>query len=686
MMQNTPRIGFVTATFKEPYQISVWNGALAAAAERGCSLLFASGGRLSSPVIGESAGNIAYSLITPSTVKGVIALSTTIGTFVDSRELRRFCKSFAPLPLVSVGISVAGFPSVSVDNAAGMRLLMKHLIEVHGYRRFALVSGPAHHQEADLRSGAFREILRAYGIREDPRAFAWADFTSGSGRLAIERFLAEDLIKPGRSGVEVIIAENDRMALAVIEALEDKGLRVPQDVAVVGFDDTEESHSQIPPLTTVRQPLFEMGRRALAILMETREGGAATDLFLEPDLVVRESCGCPPKAEEDDRGFRIAARARARHAALVARVGTRLTVAMDIKQLWESITQGAGALGIPRCFLSLYDGDGPLPEYSRLVLTAPPEPGLNPGPEGTRFPTRMILPAEVMERENQASLMVFSLHFGRNQQGFIVYEYAEGLPQYQDDFRDIIARTLTMAELMEKVRSHGTELEREVEAKTLELRQEMKRRRLLEKEVITISGEVMQRVGQDLHDGLSQKLAALSMLASALESRLSSESHPSASAAHELVSFLNEAVVDTREIARGLYPAELERNGLVPAVRELVSKAKRLSTIDIRLVVKGRPEIEDSSKAIQIYRIVQEALGNALKHSGAARITVFMEGAGDSFRVEIEDDGIGIPSKLSNTKGMGLRIMRYRANMIDGELKVQRLEKGTRVTVTGNGK
>lgn len=214
------------------------------------------------------------------------------------------------------------------------------------------------------------------------------------------------------------------------------------------------------------------------------------------------------------------------------------------------------------------------------------------------------------------------------------------------------------------------------------LRREAKQRRLLENEVLTISGEVMERVGRDLHDGLSQKLAAFSMLASALEGRLSADSHPGASAAGELVAFLNGAVVDSKNIDRGLYPAELERNGLVPAIEELVSSARRLSTVEISLVVRAGPKGEDPAAAIQVYRIVQEALGNALKHANAARIELRVDARDDISIIDITDDGIGIPEDLSANKGMGVRIMQYRADMIHATLGIRRLHPGTRVSVT----
>jgi DNA-binding LacI/PurR family transcriptional regulator/signal transduction histidine kinase len=682
MGARRPRLGFVTASFREPYQMSVWKGSLTAAKERGHALIFASGGRLSSPLRGESTGNIAYSFMTPETVGGVVALSTAIGALVGREEIRAFCASFAPLPLVSVGISVEGVPSVTVDNEAGMRMLVKHLIEVHGYRRFAYISGPSIHQEAVARTEALSETLASHGIRGEPSAVFRGTFTSDGGRQAAERFLSGGLIGAGRSKVDAIIAANDRMAISVSEALEDHSIRVPQDVAVVGIDDIEESAYFTPPLTTVHQPLFELGRGALELLLVRAKGREVGNVILKPELIVRESCGCPPSAKQERGRARIAQRISETRSAIVMRLSSDLMEATDTRQILGAVSSGIRELGIARCYLSLFES-GRLPsEYSTLFEILP----VTPSPSqavGRRYRTREILPSDIIDREDSISLMFFPLHFDADPLGFIVYEYTENMTQFQEDVRDSLARAIKMAELIEKVRNHEVELEREVKEKTLELKLEMERRRILEKEVIAISGEVMDRVGQDIHDGLSQKLAALSMLASALESRLSERSLPEASAAHKLVHFLNEAISDAQEIARGLYPAELEKNGLISAVQELVDSVRRYGEIDIGLKVKGKPDREDQPTALQIYRIIQEALGNALKHSRATRIDIVMECNGDSIRVDIFDNGVGIPHNLLNVKGMGLRIMMYRAKTIDAGLEIQSIPGGTRITVEG---
>ncbi len=782
MKQKRARIGFATAGFREPYQMTIWTGVLDAAVASDSSLMYLCGGRLHSPVHGESPGNIIYSIASPESLDGIIALSTTVGTFLGAEELRLFCASFAPLPVVSMGIAVDGFPFAIVDNADGMRALVRHLIDAHGYRRFAYISGPSLHQEANLRLKAFTETLDVHGLHVDPRLIAHCDFNTESGKLAVETFAARGLV--GHKGVDAIVAANDRMALAAIEALEMKGIRVPEDIAVVGFDDIDDGRYVTPSLTTVRQPLFELGKKAFELILTAVHGRKVESAVLTPELVVRESCGCPSATIEnigrridpglpegvleadrsalleslhsceydaflsqlsallqsrhgshlrpadfhdllstlraevigDDSNCRqpggvgqVLERARVlvgeigyRHMAfnnalherqteLVRALGTSLLFANDRQQLLESISRGIQDLGIPRCYISLYEGSEPLPEFSRLILAAPSEPPHARGCTGRRFRTRRILPRGVIDTSQAFHVMILPLHFDTQLQGFLVFEYADGIPQFYDDIRNHIASALRMRHLIEMIRDHEVELEREVEAKTLQhtrsnrrLKREMHRRRLLEGEIITISGEVMERVGQDLHDGLSQKLAALSMLASALESRLSAESHADAAAARDLVAFLNQATVDAKEIARGLYPVELERNGFIPAIQELVSSSRRLFDTEVSLYVKGMSGKEDASKAIQMFRIVQEALGNALKHSHARLISLVIECHEDQVTVEIVDDGIGIPDDLSETTGMGLRIMRYRANMIEASLSVERLEKGTRISLSAD--
>jgi signal transduction histidine kinase len=157
-----------------------------------------------------------------------------------------------------------------------------------------------------------------------------------------------------------------------------------------------------------------------------------------------------------------------------------------------------------------------------------------------------------------------------------------------------------------------------------------------------------------------------------LEQRLVSKSLPEASQLKKIVELVNQAVTETRGLARGLYPVELESNGLMSALQELASNTEKLYNVSCDFQCDGTILIHDYDVATHLYRIAQEAVNNAVKHGHPNHVSIQLSGLKDQIIVEIKDDGQGIPRKLNKSKGMGLRIMEYRAEMINASLDIRR--------------
>ena len=176
-----------------------------------------------------------------------------------------------------------GVDQVTVANRAGAEQAVRHLLAL-GYGAIAFVGGPEGLSTAEERQAGCLDALRAHG--REPLAVEHGDFRPAGGRAAAERLLA-------RCRPRALFVANDLMALGVYEALRGHGLRVPDDVAVVGFDDAPWAPWLAPPLTTVAQPAYELGRAAGSLLLERVRQPARTHarVVLEPQLVVRASCG-----------------------------------------------------------------------------------------------------------------------------------------------------------------------------------------------------------------------------------------------------------------------------------------------------------------------------------------------------------------------------------------------------------
>ncbi len=228
-----------------------------------------------------------YQLVDPETVDAVIVASGVLASFVSQSELAALVDSYQPLPVVALGPPITDVPSVSVDNQAGARSVVEHLVVSHQRKQFVCVTGPPGNPEAVERLAAYRATLRERGLDLPEEAVAYGEFSEESGRLATERMIAT-----GRR-FDALLAANDYMAAGALRALKTAGLRCPQDVAVVGFDDASASRYCEPPLTTARQPLARQGMTAVEVVRRLWAGRTVpAETIIGVNLAVRESCGC----------------------------------------------------------------------------------------------------------------------------------------------------------------------------------------------------------------------------------------------------------------------------------------------------------------------------------------------------------------------------------------------------------
>jgi LacI family transcriptional regulator len=178
-------------------------------------------------------------------------------------------------------------PSVVFENVAGARHIVDHLIAVHGRRRIAFLAGPDGFEDAGLRLKGYRQSLEAHGLLYDKALVKQGGYDDRLAETAVARLLAE-----GRE-FDAIFAADDASAVGALTALHKAGIRVPEEIALVGFDDAPLSRHLAPPLTTVRAPIAAAGAAAaeqLLYLVET--GTAVQQVTLPAELIIRRSCGC----------------------------------------------------------------------------------------------------------------------------------------------------------------------------------------------------------------------------------------------------------------------------------------------------------------------------------------------------------------------------------------------------------
>jgi two-component system, LuxR family, sensor kinase FixL len=195
-------------------------------------------------------------------------------------------------------------------------------------------------------------------------------------------------------------------------------------------------------------------------------------------------------------------------------------------------------------------------------------------------------------------------------------------------------------------------------------------RKLLQREILEITNRERVQIGQDLHDGLGQHLTGITFLSRALENKLVSLGIPEAQDAAEISKLVMQALSQTRNLARGIFPVELEENGLVQALRELSGTVEKLFNITCAVACEDKLVIRNRAVENHLFRLAQEAINNSVKHGKAKRVTVSLTRAADKTVLTITDDGIGFGNEGPKVGGLGLRIMNYRAQKIGATLEI----------------
>ncbi|MDQ2837185.1 MAG: LacI family transcriptional regulator [Actinomycetota bacterium] len=236
----------------------------------------------------ETHGVAAYERVLRSqAASGAIIASASI----NDPNVNRMLTAAMPVVLIGRYPHQPTAVSVGVDEIAGAAAITRHLVEEHGLRRIAHISGPLDHQTAIDRYEGFRQTL-AESQHPCTHTLAVGDFSEESGQLAAAQIL------DSMSDVQAIFAANDEMAYGALLELRARGLRVPEDIALAGYDDFGVSRLTTPGLTTVRVPAEGIGRKAAELLFDLVDGTVPhpTHTVLPIELVVRESCGAHPRS------------------------------------------------------------------------------------------------------------------------------------------------------------------------------------------------------------------------------------------------------------------------------------------------------------------------------------------------------------------------------------------------------
>lgn len=201
-------------------------------------------------------------------------------------------------------------------------------------------------------------------------------------------------------------------------------------------------------------------------------------------------------------------------------------------------------------------------------------------------------------------------------------------------------------------------------------------RKQMQRDILNIATQEQQSIGRELHDGTQQELTGLGLLAQNLADPLQRQSAPEAELAVRLANGIAAAGRRVRQLAKGLIPVPVDSEGLMMALDVLAEETAAIQNLDCTFECPEPVIVNDDLAATHLYRIAQEAVTNALKHARADKIVISLRDTGGSIRLEVHDNGVGIDEKSNATPGVGLKIMGYRCNLINGSFDVRRGDGG----------
>jgi len=286
--RSGPTFGVLADWLEGEYQSAVVGGMVEAARELGVNLVVLASSMLRTTFRFGERQNVVYDLARSDGIDGLVVMAGTVGNYLGLDDLARYCERFRPRPMCSVAAPLKGMTGILVDGEEALRQGIRHLVEDHKYNRIACIAGPEENVEARARLRLYREVLTEHGL-ETPESFVVSgEFRYGGGVEAVRVLLDERGVVP-----DAIVAGSDQVALGAIDALRAHNIRVPREVAMIGFDDISEASYCAPPLTTVRQPLRQQGMLAVQVLLRRLRGEQVDDVYVLPaELVFRRSCGC----------------------------------------------------------------------------------------------------------------------------------------------------------------------------------------------------------------------------------------------------------------------------------------------------------------------------------------------------------------------------------------------------------
>ncbi|MBN2544490.1 MAG: response regulator [Spirochaetes bacterium] len=295
LIKRISTIGFFTPNLRFDIKVEseLYSGIFSVINEKNANLITAIGNRINNMQDYYISDNLAYEHIKPGMIDGIIIWASNLLRNLKQEEQEQFYKKFSKIPIINIAHIFKGLPSVLIDNNEGICQIMDHLNKKHGVKKIAYINGPINHLYSVQRLEAFKNYCKNNNIELNPSAVSNPYNFSFLGGLNAMRDLLDYKNLKIKKDIEAVICCSDSMAGGVIMELTSRGIKIPNDVFVTGFDNSERSKSSLIPLTTVDTGFYKLGKKAAELIFDLLDKKEVPDIsYTGVNIICRESCGC----------------------------------------------------------------------------------------------------------------------------------------------------------------------------------------------------------------------------------------------------------------------------------------------------------------------------------------------------------------------------------------------------------
>jgi len=544
MNQNnkSPRktIGFINPSLHLPWEDIQLKGILDGARELDVNISILPGGRLNSSIPGEAQRNILYKLADNRNLDGLIIWSSGLDEFVSHKTLAEFIHSFSPLPVISLEHSVSGIPSIRMDSYTTLKSLIRHLIDDHGYRSIAYIRGAENHTAEMERYKAYLDAMEESGLSIQPEWIV-PPIVIQEEEPEIQR-LSRWFSQFGKK-LEAVVAFNDIRIIYFIKAMKRLGVKIPEDLAVCGYDNIPQDIFSHPFLSTIGAPFYEMGYHSVELIVQMIDGKSIPEeTAFKGQPIYRESCGCSVgdgggTSLSDSSEALIRLGRKTRYQQLISRMRSELIAAPDPdinrKVFLKVFSEGLARLEIPSCRILLYET--PFKSLDKIDLNVILQPYMDYQESNSNlFPQRNIPIGKLKNMLNtdqgkRYSLIVLPIFFNQTHFGLALLEMG---PLDGDLYQSLM---LLLGAFFEEFRLLNNLSESIIELnKTRDL--------LVQSEKIAALSNLTGGVAHQINTPLGISLTAASYLENCCEELMNNDDDPSERILSELVSVLKKGL------------------------------------------------------------------------------------------------------------------------------------------------